>query len=390
VIWEETEKGWTHVKVARERLRGHEAVTLDKEHEARRPRIAADGKAGLHACFLSADKGSKVPDVFYVRSPDGGKTWDARVNVSKTPGMSSDPAIACGPGGVVAIVWVDTTSGIERPDIFCASSSDRGQTWSKPANVSDTPAKSYDPAIAISPDGTFHVVWVDTNQEGEAPDIWYAQSTDKGATWSKAKNVSRTPGVSSQPAIACGPKGEIYVCWVDTAAADALPDIFFCASTDGGKTFGDPVDASETPHISATPDIAADANGIYLAWADNSTGASSWNIFFSASRDGGKTWEHPLNVAPTPGQSTEPALAVDEGRIAVVWRDTTWREWCPDIWLAVSNDHGKSFGAPSDLSSTDGVSKHPDVAIAAGHVCALWEEDEKGSTRVKLARQSLR
>ena len=367
-----------------------DAVTINKGHEGKRPSIAADHKGGLHAAYEAYEGGSKVPDVFYTASTDGGKTWADGVNISKTPGVSDDPAVACGKGGETVVVWCDTTSGSDSPDIFAVHSADNGKTWSKPGNVSNTPGKSAEPAVAIAPDGTVHVVWADTSAGEKHPDVWHSMSTDKGATWSKASNISSTPGKSAEPAVACGPKGEVYVTWADTTSGEGSPDVYFTASSDAGKTWSKPTDVSNTPGVSANPDIAADDKGVYITWADTSVGETHPDIFFAASWDHGKAFEKPVDLSKTPGISSDPAVCAHEGHVAVIWCDTSEHEKNPDIFCATSSDHGKTFGAAKDMSNTPGISKAPDVTIAGGNICAIWEEEEDGKTHVKFASHPLK
>jgi hypothetical protein len=366
-----------------------DVVVLNKESETRRPAIASDGKGGLHVAYLSYEKGNVVPDVFHTVSSDGGKTWEKGVNVSRTPGISCEPAIACGKDGQEAIVWLDTSSGIERPDVYGVFSSDGGVSWSKAQNISDTLGKSFDPDVAIAPDGTIHVVWADTTGTDTGPEIWHAKSTDKGVTWSKGKNISSTLGDARGPRLVCGPKNEIYLCWVDKLSDTRTPDVMFSSSSDGGKSFSRATHLANTRTLCADPVIAADDKGIYLAWSDL-TDRRVEDIFFMASRDGGKTWEKQLNITRTAGRSSEPAICAAEGQVVVAWRDTTNHEAKPDICFATSTDHGKSISEPKVVSSTPGNSMHPDVAISDGKVCVIWDEYERGLFHTKLVSLALR
>ncbi len=358
-------------------------ITMDMAHDERRPSIAADERGDLHVAYVSYEAGAKVPDIFYTFSVDAGKSWSAGVNVSRTPGVSREPSIACGKDGHLVIVWLDTTSGMENPDVYGVFSTDGGKTWSDAADISNTPGKSMDPSVAIARDGVVHLVWADTTDSSTGPEIWQSFSSDKGKTWSKAKNISHTLGDARCPALACGGTNDVFVCWSDKLGEKANSEIFFASSNDGGKSFSRAANVSNTPGDSSDPRIAVDGSGIYLAWSDSSTRAGQRDIFFMASRDGGESWEKYLDVAPTPGRSTEPAICAGDGHIAVVWRDTTGHESNPDIWMALSSDHGKSFGAPRDVSNTPGASKHPDVAIAKGRLQLVWEEYEKGFTHLK-------
>jgi hypothetical protein len=367
-----------------------DAVTIG---EGKRPTIASDAKGGLHAAYEAFESGSKTPDIFYTSSTDGGKTWAKPADISNTPGVSEDPSIAVNPkSGAIVCVWTDTSEGEKSPDIFFTSSTDGGKTWAKAANISKTPGVSKEPAVACGGDGSIHVVWSDTSEGEASPDVWHSGSMDGGKTWSKPANISNTPGVSSDPAVAVGHDGAVFVCWCDTSEGAASPDIWATHSTDGGKSWAKPANVSNTPGVSANPDIAVDGKGnVYLTWSDTSQGEKSPDIFFSVSRDGGKTYGGAVNISNTPGVSSDPAIAADAaGHVAVIWCDTSAGEQNPDIWFAVSGDGGKSFGKPADLSNTPGVSKQPDVTIAGGHVVGIWEEEEGGKSLVKVASSSLK
>jgi hypothetical protein len=354
-----------------------EAVTLG-DREGRQPAIATDEKGIVHAAFVSYEPGGKVPDVFHASSSDG-RTWEAVRNVSRSTALSYDPAIACGKGGLVAIVWVDTGSkGMASPDIEIVLSGDGGKSWSAPVNVSRTPGKSMDPAVAIAPDGTIHVVWSDTTRSEVGPSLWHVASTDRGASWSVPGSVLRSSGDARHASIACGKDGALHVVWVDQVGERTVPDIAFATSHDGGKTFTRPLDLSMAALGAADPGLAVDDTGIYAVWAEASKPAGGWGIKFAASRDGGRTWEPPLDLAPTIGRSTEPAIASDRGKIAVVWRDTSRHEPSPDVWITLSADEGKTFGETHNLSNNPGTASHACVALAGGRIFVSWQESDRG------------
>jgi hypothetical protein len=362
-----------------------DVITINKDHEGGQPSIATDGKGGLYAAYLSYERGAKVPDVFFTSSLDGGRTWKPGVNVSKTPGISCDPAIACGKDGHAVIVWLDTTSGMEKPNVHSAFTTDGGDTWSDALDISNTPGKSMDPAVAISSDGVVHAVWADTTDSTTGPEIWHSVSTDKGATWSKAKNISMTLGDARRPALVCGPSNELFVCWADKLSDKTNTEIHLSVSKDGGRTFSKATNVSYTPGSSADPDIAVDEKGVYLVWSDTSTHSGQREIFFMASHDLGKTWEKRVELVPTPGPSSRPAISAGEGNLAVVWRrDTTGHEANSQVWGVLSSDHGKSFSEPRNVSNTPGVAKCPDVVIANGKAHVIWDEYAKGLRHLKI------
>jgi hypothetical protein len=69
--------------------------------------------------------------------------------------------------------------------------------------------------------------------------IWFARSTDNGATWSTPVQISKTweNGLVSGSRPAVGPNGELYIVYSALGAVDA-DSIKIVKSTDGGVTFG--------------------------------------------------------------------------------------------------------------------------------------------------------
>jgi len=377
------------------------AVVFHPDEQTRHPSVVGDSRGHLHLAYLAHEKDKQVEDVFHAVSADGGNTWNTAIEVSKTPGQSSDPVIA-GHGQNLAIVWIDTTAGAANPDVWAAVSSNDGVDWTAAADISKTPGVSSEPAVAIAPDGTIHVVWLDTTGGAANPDVWHTQSDDYGKSWKAAENISKTPGVSSHTAIACGPKGEVYVTWADTTNGVDNRDIWFARSLDGGKTWGKPFDMSNTPGLSSTPEIAVGESGkIYVSWIDTSSGATHPDVFVVRSHDRGATFSKPVDASNTPGVSSEPAMAAADGALVIVWLETPSGSSAvllgsrdhpaasappvPDIWFAQSGDGGRTFSAAANLSNTPGGSGLPRVAIVANAAVAAWEEEEEGAYHVKLA-----
>ncbi len=109
------------------------------------------------------------------------------------------------------------------------------------------------------------------------------------------------------PRIAADGNGNLYVVFAGCKQGSKVQDIFCSSSADGGLTWTSPIDVSNTPGTSSHPDIAVEKNGaIDLVWGDT-TDITSPDIFFVRSQDKGKTWTDPFNISNTPGVSAEPA-----------------------------------------------------------------------------------
>jgi hypothetical protein len=94
--------------------------------------------------------------------------------------------------------------------------------------------------------------------------------------------------------------------------------------------------------------VTVSGDNIYVAWWTNKTGNDE--VMFRASTDGGKTFGDKINLSNTPNSdSVNVQLAEDEGKVAVSWweRNQTSNEPV----MRISTDAGKTFGNTIHLST---------------------------------------
>ena len=152
------------------------------------------------------------------------------------------PSIAVGARGEVYVAYNSATGTLtagpsDPSDIFFVSSSDGGRTWSRPVKVNDdnTTAGQFMPWIAFrKSDSTLHIAWIDQRYSRDyfGYDIFYASSSDGGKTWSKNQRVTDyTTSLLSTPLFmssSCGllffigdyinmavSPSQVYVVWTD-------------------------------------------------------------------------------------------------------------------------------------------------------------------------------
>lgn len=165
------------------------------------------------------------------------------------------PVIAVGPDGTIYVGWVDLRSGSQGV-IYLRRSENGGDSFSGETILYDegsVPAGRFrSVAMKVGPDGTLHVAWVETIGSGDT-DIRYLRSTDRGTTFSEPVSVvADTLGaVQDFPSIAIDSVGTLYIAWIDgrelKGGSSDYDQIWMTRSDDGGQTFGTPRRASYAP-----------------------------------------------------------------------------------------------------------------------------------------------
>ena len=143
-----------------------------------------------------------------------------------------------------------------------------------------------------------------------------------------------------------GPAGIVnvsnaYVVWEDETPGNF--DVFFRASQGLGT-----INVSNNTGFSQNPQIAASGNNVYVTWEDTTPG--NRDIFFAVSNNNGVSFGTPINISNSPGSSTDPQIAASGNNVYVTWEDTTPGN--RDIFFAVSNNNGTSFGTPINISNS--------------------------------------
>jgi len=98
----------------------------------------------------------------------------------------------------------------------------------------------------------------------------------------------------------------------------------------------------------AAAPMATSGNNVYVAWWSNKTGNDE--VMFKASTDGGKTFSDKMNLSnSTSSESQDAQIAAAGNSVYVTWweRNQTMNEPV----MRVSNDNGKTFGQEITLSA---------------------------------------
>jgi len=243
------------------------------------------------------------------------------------------------PGGATAIGWATSTDG--------------GTTWTHgflpglttgngggPFNAASDPAVAYDAK---------HGVWMISSlpilNSGTTTAVVVSRSTDGGLTWGNPVDVGPAVNSSDKNWIVCDSTstssfyGNCYVEWDNPDSGD---EIMMSTSIDGGMTWGTATTTSNRADgIGGLPLVQP--NGTVVVPIETS-GISAFT-----STNGGASWSAPVTVSNIQWHTDEggirsgplPSAAVDgTGTVYVVWEDCRFRSRCStnDLVYSTSTD----------------------------------------------------
>ncbi|HEY9230885.1 MAG TPA: sialidase family protein [Blastocatellia bacterium] len=249
------------------------------------PRIAMDSNGSLNLVY--GDTSGGVRRVRFMRSTDQGETFSAPRTLSGDSNGAFEPEITMTPGDAINVAWED--AGVGASVILFSRSTDNGATFSTPKQVSRGSGSATEAHIAADGAGRLSVVWVQA--VGSDKHAFYSRSTDNGQTFSEPLQLTTAPGTLISKPLALAYQNNVYVAYQNEASNRM--QVYLTKSEDAGVTFGDAVQVSNADNRCGRAHSAAmavDSQGtLHIVWIDASHVqgcADEGLLFYSRSSNG--------------------------------------------------------------------------------------------------------
>jgi hypothetical protein len=314
--------------------------------------------------------------IVFAKSKDSGTTFSSPTQISDPSKDSAFPQISAY-GNNIYVAWIDRSAN-DVTNIFFTKSTDGGATFGKPFAITNYNGNSGIPKI-YSNSTNVYLMWEDNSLKNY--DVFLSTSSDSGNTFGAPVNISSNPGDSGAPQMLVN-GDSIYATWMDQSTGNF--EIMFAKSTDGGKTFTTPVNVSAGAQDSGYPQFDVTGNNIYITWTHGETD-KNYDIFFAKSTDGGATFSMPMNLSNSVGASGWPQIAA-EGNIYVSWVDNTSGHF--DIYIAKSTGDGNSFESPVKVNYNKNNSWNNKMAVSSNTVYLTWSESGNNNSDVMFSKST--
>ncbi len=294
------------------------------------PFLTKDSKGNIVLSWIK--KTDSIQSVFnYAISKDGGKTFGNTIEIPGSenvhPHGENMPKIIFKPSGEIIAAWpcANPNPKNDYSDIvYYAQSFDNGASWSKITKlVTDT--AGYDQRyfdMELLPNGEAAIVWLDnrkkTTKEGSA--LFYATTNGKSG-FINERLIAEPCCECCRTDLFIDSKKNIHVVY-RAIINDSIRDMVHTISTDNGKSFSTPGRISKDnwvingcPHTG--PAIAENKDGIQMAWF---TGGNGAGVYYCNSEDNGKTFSNREMVSGSMAKHCQ--IISLEKDIAIVWNES--------------------------------------------------------------------
>jgi hypothetical protein len=312
-------------------------------------------------------------------------TWDTPIAVNATPEpVSSDgenrPKLAFDSRGGMYVTWTSPTSANFTGDIRFARSWDGGKRWTQPSVVHrDRQLITHRfESLLVDREGTIWVAWIDkrdlhaaqaAKRDYAGAAIYYAYSTDRGATWQGDRKLADHTCECCRIALTLDDNGRPAAMWRHVFEPSERDHAFALLTRDrppaiSRATF-DRWNVDACPHHG--PGLAFGRDGTrHAVWFNQIAGAG--RVFY-----GQLTSDKPTRVKPLPEGASHADVAVAGKFVAVAWKRFDGEATRVESWL--SSDGGQSF-APGPALATSGQSDQPRLVDANGDILLVWRRAE--------------
>ena len=299
-------------------------------------------------------------DVMFKRFDDTSSLFSDTVNLSSTPGISNLIKLTSIKNNVY-ITWEEKQFG--RWDLLFRKSEDYGKNFGNVIDLSNITGNVHLHDLMTRGENVM-VAWAaNENTSSTNKDIFFRKSMNHGDSFNETIDLSNNNNDSLDPHIATNQDSSIiYVVWTecDIKLDEPMCTIEFTESLNHGHNFTVP---SSLSNMMSSYSKSIRPTQVDRSVVNGTSYAESQDIDHNAKNQDGFNAINPT-VFTTP-----------EGKyVYILWEQTQIGTGNSEIFVAVSNDFGKSFNQAINISNSSGISRFAQGQLVDNDLYVVWSD----------------
>lgn len=371
-----------------------------------------DGNVNIYTVWADNSLGNSqnppdpdISQIWFSKSSDNGATFSQPETVAESLSAKQiSPSIAIDSNSNAYIVW-EETAGDDTNILLRVFD---GTGFSSILNVnSETVIGSIDedssPSISFDSTGNIYIVWEHrSSPDDKYPDIYIATSTDQGQTFSFPVTLTSE---GRRPSIAVNSSGVAYVAWENLSGFPLISPTHIMISKVAGNgtvttvqvdSLIDTISHARFPSVTITPN----GQKVYLVWqraeitspAFEKETTISYDIDLAVLDVASESISRVLSIPDSNntgyfGGPAYPAITSDNNYIYIVWDDQ--RNGTKDIYFAKSPVNDPENFTTNRIVNDDLGTWHekPSVSVLDGKGYVIWTDFRNTSGDVFFAKE---
>lgn len=299
-------------------------------------------------------------DIMFRRSENGGINWGNKITIYTGFDYGANYPVVAASEGNVYIAYYRNTGG--NSQVFLVRSTNNGQTFGNEIQVTNAIRGAQVPQIVASGD-TVVVAYEDRDLDYKYQ-VFVTISTNAGQTWSTPVNLSNTTSGARWCNIAMK-NNSLFVLWNNqTGTSYDHLDLFFTKSENFGLSWTTPENISNNQAYNARLKTKVIDNSIYVV-VSSKVDPLQTDIILYSSHNLGNDWQPSVNLSNNTGESARPDIWLEQNtpgnhRIYIVWSDDTY-SGNDKGYLKYSLDHGYSWSQMMQFSQDTEDASWPQI-----------------------------
>jgi hypothetical protein len=325
-------------------------------------------------------------DIYYTNSADGGMSFSpATADIDRLPTVTqARVSLEVDGNGNPAVAWVDTRN--DGKSVYFARSFDGGDTFTPGIRIDSSSQRQDRPCLVFDSNNNPVIAWVEVYYvapyQNPVGYVYVTRSVDGGATFLPSVCVcANSKPYQGWPALVMDSNNNPMVALHYYGNWNNSWNLFFVRSNDQGESFLRPVCIEESAYdqyMHGNDGLVVDSqDDPCIVFNDNRSGR--WNIRFSRSVNGGRSFLPSIPIDPYPTRQIIPSLGIDSNdNLYVVWGDK--RSGYSNIHFTMSEDGGVTFRTSIPVDEVPAFQNRAclDVDFGLGIPHVTWTDNRQG------------